>query len=56
VWQRLAHFAGHFTNAQYAEEQTRVRALVDREISGGKLPLARYREEWDRLRALVSRR
>jgi 3'-5' exonuclease len=56
VWLRLAHFAGHFTNAQYAEEQTRVRTLVDREISGGKTHLARYLEEWDRLRALVTRR
>jgi hypothetical protein len=56
VWLRLAHFAGHFTNAAYADEQARLRALVEREIAGGKRHLARYLDEWDRLGAAVAKR
>ncbi len=56
VWLRLAHFAGHFTTPEYAEEQARARALVEREISGGRPHLARYLEEWDRLRAAIAER
>ncbi len=56
VWLRLAHFGGHFTGTSYAEEQTRVRSLIEREISAGKRHLARYLEEWDRLRAAISKR
>jgi hypothetical protein len=56
VWLRLAHFAGHFTTAEYAEEESRVSALVEREIAGGKKHLARYLDAWARLRAAVARR
>ena len=50
VWLRLAHFAGHFTASQYAQEQALVRELVDRESSTeGREHLTAYREEWDRL-------
>ena len=56
VWLRLAHFAGHFATAKYAEEEARVRALVEREIAGGKKHLARYLEAWDGLRAAVAKR
>jgi predicted PolB exonuclease-like 3'-5' exonuclease len=56
VWLRLAHFTGHFNDAGYAEEQARVRALVAREIAGGKRHLERYLAEWDRLRAAIAAR
>ncbi|MFI5316032.1 MAG: hypothetical protein ACHQ6T_10030 [Myxococcota bacterium] len=56
VWLRLAHFAGHFTSASYAHEQGQLRALVEREIAGGKKHLAKYLEEWDRLGAAVAKR
>ena len=56
VWLRLAHFAGHFTGASYADEQARVRALVEREIEAGKKHLARYLAEWDRLGARIAKR
>jgi predicted PolB exonuclease-like 3'-5' exonuclease len=54
VWLRLAHFAGHFTEAGYAEEQQRVRDLLESE---SKRPdgthLRRYLEEWDRLHTVT---
>jgi hypothetical protein len=56
VWLRLAHFGGHFTGPSYAEEQTKVRLLIEREISAGKSHLVRYLEAWDRLRAEISKR
>jgi hypothetical protein len=56
VWLRLAHFAGHFTHLEYSEEQARVRALVEREVAGGKKHLERYLEAWDLLRAAVAAR
>jgi predicted PolB exonuclease-like 3'-5' exonuclease len=56
VWLRLAHFAGHFTSASYADEQARVRALIEHEIAGGKTHLTRYLEAWDRLGAVVAKR
>lgn len=55
VWLRTAHFAGHFTSEEYADEQGRVRALVEAEIERrGKRHLAAYLTEWDRLQAVVS--
>ncbi len=56
VWLRLAHFAGHFTTLEYADEEAHVRALVEREMASGKKYLARYLEAWDRLRAAVAKR
>lgn len=55
VWLRLAHFAGHFTASQYAQEQALVRELVDRESSTeGREHLTAYREEWDRLEERIA--
>jgi len=56
VWLRLAHFAGHFGTAEYADEQARLRLLVEREIAAGKRHLQRYLVEWDRLAAVVAKR
>lgn len=54
VWLRLAHFAGHFTSDAYAEEQAKVRALIEVEMTKpGREHLDAYLAEWDRLRALV---
>ena len=50
VWLRLAYFGGHFTDAQYQEEQLRVRDLLQT-LSAG-VPdhhLSRFEVEWDRL-------
>jgi predicted PolB exonuclease-like 3'-5' exonuclease len=50
VWLRLAHLAGHFTPAQYEEEQERVRELI---MTLTEDPahdyLTRYFDEWERL-------
>lgn len=54
VWLRLAHFAGHFTRDDYAEEQAKVRKLIEAEkTQSGREHLDAYLAEWDRLRALV---
>ena len=57
VWLRLAHFAGHFSGEQYAEEQQRVRELL---LVESKTPerahLARYLSEWQRLETLCQTR
>lgn len=54
MWLRLAHFAGHFTGEQYADEQAKVRTLVETEMSQpGREHLERYLAAWDRLRAIV---
>ncbi len=55
VWLRVAHFAGHFSKTEYAEEQQRLRALVERESeSSERAHLRAYLEEWDRLSARIS--
>lgn len=55
VWLRLAHFAGHFTGSQYAEEQALTRDLVEAEqTKPGREHLANYLAEWDRLAALIA--
>jgi len=56
VWLRLAHFAGCFSNAAYADEQAQVWALVEREIAGGKRYLGRYLDAWSALRERVAKR
>jgi len=57
VWLRLAHFAGHFSGEQYAEEQQRVRDLI---LTESKTPerahLSRYLAEWQRLETLCQSR
>ena len=57
VWLRLAHFAGHFDDGQYADEQGRVESLLEDEVSSGSRPhLGSYLEEWRRLRAVIADR
>jgi len=56
VWLRLAHFAGHFTEHQYVEEQGLVRTLLEQR--GGEPEhqhLLKYIEEWDRLQETIER-
>lgn len=56
VWLRLAHFAGHFSAAQYELEQERVRELLAFEArSPRRKHLERYLVEWDRLSQIASR-
>lgn len=50
VWLRVAHFAGHFTPEEYADEQDHLRRLVE-DLAGKRAHLRGYLEEWDRLRA-----
>jgi predicted PolB exonuclease-like 3'-5' exonuclease len=54
LWLRLAHFAGHFAAEGYAQEESRVRELLEVE---GKDPnhrhLATYLDEWERLRSIT---
>ena len=56
LWLRVAHFAGHFSGAAYAEEVERVRALVRSEAEGPRPHLAAYLTEWDRVAEIVSAR
>jgi predicted PolB exonuclease-like 3'-5' exonuclease len=57
LWLRLAHFGGHFTSEEYAEEQERLRELLHAQSRQGARPhLARYLDEWARLQALVAER
>jgi len=49
VWLRLAHLGGHFDDRGYAEEQQRVRALVEGLIAQGRAHLATYLTAWDQL-------
>lgn len=54
LWLRVAHFAGKFTDAEYDEEQERVRELVGRKsCEPGGLHFQRYLQEWDRLCGLT---
>ncbi len=56
VWLRVAHFAGHFSDTAYAEEQQRVADLILAEIEGDRPHLKNYLDEWQRLRELVATR
>ena len=49
VWLRLAHLGGHFDDRAYADEQQRVRVLVEGLIGQGRAHLGTYLTEWDRL-------
>ncbi len=53
LWLRMAHFAGHFTKNAYAEEQERVRSLIQGEAER-KPHLNDYLQEWDRLKKAVA--
>lgn len=56
LWLRVAHFAGHFTPEQYADEQARFRSLLEHEQEQRAAPhIAGYLEEWDRLRRVLRR-
>ena len=49
IWLRLAHFGGFFSSGEYADEQQRVRELLEREgESPGKEHLLGFMEEWNR--------
>ena len=57
LWLRVAHFSGHFSEGEYAEEQQRVRDLLEenaRSESGAHF--GKYLKEWDRLEAIVASR
>ncbi len=55
VWLRMAHFAGHFTAAQYEEEQDRIKdLLLELSERAETAFLDRYLEEWDRLLSLTN--
>ncbi len=56
VWLRVAHFAGHFSQDAYAEEQQRVADLILAEIEGERPHLRTYLDEWQRLREMVATR
>jgi predicted PolB exonuclease-like 3'-5' exonuclease len=57
LWLRLARFAGHFDSPEYAEEEERVRSLLEGEVKSEARPhLSLYLEEWSRLRRLVGER
>lgn len=51
LWLRIAYLAGKFSADEYAEEQDRVRRLLEAQ-AGSKEHLAAYLQEWNRLRAL----
>ena len=56
LWARVAHFGGLLGDEAYEQEQLLVRALIDSEISKGKVHFERYLKEWDRLQSLISTR
>jgi len=54
VWLRMAHFAGHFDDQTYAQEQQLVVELLQTEAAkGGHEHLTDYLESWQRLRDSV---
>jgi predicted PolB exonuclease-like 3'-5' exonuclease len=54
VWLRLAHFAGHFSDRQYAAEQQLALDFVTREAEKGtRGHLQKYLEEWQRLQSIT---
>jgi hypothetical protein len=46
LWLRTAHFAGHFTGAQYAEEEGHVERLLEERAEAGAIHLAAFLERW----------
>lgn len=55
LWLRMAHFAGHLSQAQYEEEQENLRQLImeESEKPGGEY-LTAYFDEWERLTAATA--
>ena len=52
VWLRVAHFGGHFSDAEYREEEDRLRELLAQRCQGPENQhLQDYLNEWNRLRA-----
>ena len=48
IWLSLTHFGGFFSSGDYADEQQRVRELLEREgESPGKVRLLEFLEEWN---------
>ncbi len=56
LWLRLAHFAGHFTDEEYAGEQKRLREYLSEESRTIRPHLETYLEEWSRLQAIIAER
>ena len=57
LWLRLAHFAGHFDDEQYADEQKLVRDLIAVESkTPQRAHLERYLSEWKRLESICQPR
>ena len=57
LWLRLAHFAGHFSDDEYATEQQLVRDLLLQESkSPQRAHLERYLVEWKRLESIAQSR
>lgn len=46
LWLRTAHFAGLFTGVEYAVEEGRVEALLERHVEEGAIHLAAFLERW----------
>ena len=54
VWLRVAHFAGHFSDEQYEQEQRQVRDLLEQEASeNSKGYLKKYLAEWQKLSRIL---
>lgn len=56
LWLRTAHLAGFFNDELYKSEQEAVEALIEQEISRGRIHLKAYQEEWLRLRQAIRAR
>ena len=57
LWLRVAHFSGHFSAGEYAEDQKRVRDLLEEKArSESGAHFSKYLKEWDRLEAIVASR
>ena len=54
LWLRIAHFGGHFSTAQYDQEQNLVRDMIDTQTTeNGKDHLQDFLAEWDRLQGCL---
>ena len=54
LWLRVVHFAGHFTDEAYVEEQDRVRDFLERESKeSDQSHLSTYLAEWERLKSVL---
>lgn len=47
VWLRIAHFGGFFSDEEYADEETRVKNLINEKIGQGNTYLKLYLDKWE---------